>query len=863
MRETLDSYTNVWRSRNGSAAWTGIFVVGAAFALAALPMVLAQRTILYQGAGPHPGWYLIVCFVALLAFVLPASSPRRAYRSVWRFAPLTIVLLPFVPTSLQLAIVMIVISGALASVDRPFARRLSSLLNALLTTWMLCLGCVNVLGYIEARTTHFEMLGVPLAYVLKCLGYDSHFSHGFVFLTAEHSIHRILPSFGKFGGVFVPAVITNLLALGFILRLRYRAVLLACALTIPYAFLRTAALLLHAVEGGESAARWWDEMTIVLSFLPLAAVQVVVLWRLCPMNSESARAKQQSGAWRLAIGTLAGVFLTLGWHWVDPGIAKTGKVLIDERYSRWEWSEERIDEKRFGVKTVYNYYNMVDAISHYYDVERNFTDITDETLADVSVLILKTPTSPYPTEAVNAILRFVERGGGLWLISDHTNVFGNASHLNSVSLHYGIEHLYEAVVDPDANRQLMSPSRFSHPIIRRLPLFLWLTGNPLRAPWGGNDVILSSRLLTDRPDFSVNTGFGNFVPELDERVGSVIQAVAINRGSGRIAVWSDSTVFSNFAVFLPGRMELVLGYVDWLDRRNSTWPIREILLITGLIMLIVLSPKAGNDQTGTLGLTLGVSLSFAILPTLYDRFYPALQEHVPFDYVAFLERDAVSNHLPIVRSFDQPISDNYQTAFVAAQRAGLRPFVTGTFRELGKAATTVVIHGYETSWSDHDISSLISYVDLGGSLILLDAGLANERLLQTITDESGIVIERYRFELPDEVQEVAAVLQERSRQRRTGRPLLPRGPALSDPSGNLKLGRHEVSFTMRGGEPLIILSDEPDKAVAVRADLGHGSVLLCGTENLFSDVTLGQNSAVPDDLQYALLQLLFEWYKGR
>jgi len=34
----------------------------------------------------------------------------------------------------------------------------------------------------------------------------------------------------------------------------------------------------------------------------------------------------------------------------DPGIAKQGRVLIDEYYSNWEWTDRKLDTAWYGVQ---------------------------------------------------------------------------------------------------------------------------------------------------------------------------------------------------------------------------------------------------------------------------------------------------------------------------------------------------------------------------------------------------------------------------------------------------------------------------------------------------------------------------------
>jgi hypothetical protein len=56
--------------------------------------------------------------------------------------------------------------------------------------------------------------------------------------------------------------------------------------------------------------------------------------------------------------------------------------------------------------------------------------------------------------------------------------------------------------------------------------------------------------------------------DADEKYGCIPQAVAKKSGRGRVAVWSDSTLFSNFAMCMSGVPQIALGYVNWLNRRN-------------------------------------------------------------------------------------------------------------------------------------------------------------------------------------------------------------------------------------------------------------------------------------------------------
>ena len=50
--------------------------------------------------------------------------------------------------------------------------------------------------------------------------------------------------------------------------------------------------------------------------------------------------------------------------------------------------------------------------------------------------------------------------------------------------------------------------------------------------------------------------------------GVFLQMIGRAVGRGRVLGFTDSTVFSNFAAFHPGKAELFLASVEWLMREN-------------------------------------------------------------------------------------------------------------------------------------------------------------------------------------------------------------------------------------------------------------------------------------------------------
>ena len=99
--------------------------------------------------------------------------------------------------------------------------------------------------------------------------------------------------------------------------------------------------------------------------------------------------------------------------------------------------------------------------------------IDEKTLSACDVLVIKIPRFRYAPEEVRAIVHFVEAGGGLLLIGDHTNLDCSAAHMNDITRAFGFtfrdDVLYSNQPSPDQEHYQapMAP----HPAIEHVPEF--------------------------------------------------------------------------------------------------------------------------------------------------------------------------------------------------------------------------------------------------------------------------------------------------------------------------------------------------------------------------------------------------------
>lgn len=191
-----------------------------------------------------------------------------------------------------------------------------------------------------------------------------------------------------------------------------------------------------------------------------------------------------------------------------------------------------------------------------YDVATVATPFTPALLADTSVLIISGAFRPYTDEEIDAISRFVARGGALCIMLHIT------SPLVPLLDHFGVVtsgsaiHEQEGIIN--GNDLDFQVSRLSdHPLFREMKQFNLYGG------WA---------LLADRPDvhgiahtspkawIDLN---GNRRLDPDDAQQAFAVAVAGTSGSGRFVVFGDDAIFQNKA--LTGD-NLILGHnlAAWL-----------------------------------------------------------------------------------------------------------------------------------------------------------------------------------------------------------------------------------------------------------------------------------------------------------
>ena len=605
---------------------------------------------------------------------------------------------------------------------------------------------------------------------------------------------------------------------------RLRTLAKGTAVIATYLLARRALLVLIALETG-SPQLFWSPVVLCASIVPL----IVLLACFSGFRPSRIGASLQSALFSSRRRTILAVtcaftatlFVLSALYLVPAGPRNVGTVLFDEVHGDWESTRTAMDTETYGLTTTYNYASLYDWLSYYYPVGRLTQPLSQQSLGGCSVLVLKTPSSPYSREEIEAVDAFVRRGGGLFVIGDHTNVFGTTTVLNPVLARFGLALNYDSTyrLGSGSFTTYTPASPCLDPIAQHVERFDFLTSCSISAPVAAYRTIADSRILSNQADYATRDFFPKERYSSTSEFGRFIQAAAVLHGDGRVVLFTDSTCFSNFSVFMDGYPSFLLGTVAFLSRENPSVPWRALFLAAVVLALVALGTLMwrGRRVQGLAAVACGVLLGWAVFSVtacfVHRLTYPLPEpaEDVPFVYFDIEHSDIEIEPQPAsAEAYDR--TRQYDTFFVWSQRIGKIPQLVDAERrnEVLDGRPYVIINPHHAIRSGF-LDWISQYVVSGGTMILLDGCGRDPR-----GSEQLLAV----FELPL----VDACGEER----------VIEGASIT---------RHEIS---------------PSLTVSVSvAPIGVGRVVLVSDSSPFANLSLGGAFTVPSSIQKSLYDVVF------
>lgn len=495
-------------------------------------------------------------------------------------------------------------------------------------------------------------------------------------------------------------------------------------------------LIIALVLQDSNTALFWNNWLLILSFLPL----VYILNKFISDKDINDKFIKYFNKLKISISYYTGIsflfmliivllcLLIINNDGINP--KKDDRILIDESHSDWEWTDEAPNEEDFDVKSMYNYYAYREYLSHFYPVSTLREPLSKEILDKNDILIIKTPTKPYSEEEIKLITDYVDNGGGLILIGDHTNVFGTSTFINPIAEKFGMKFNFDATYELKTSQlSIFKPTKIlPHPIMQNIPILLFLTSCTLESDFTNERVIVGDSLRTAKGDYSQN----NFFPKINEKTdytfGLFNQMSVRIYGKGRVIAFTDSTIFSNFAFYLPYKYQLALNMIEWANTNNDNIKERARFLITIFILFLISlyhTFKKCNKSTILIFIIIAFVSSLPI--ALYiNRELNKYFQKTPIPIKAFktivFEQEYSKYFLPIETQMPKDRSAIiYEEFFSNAQRIGCLPIVQNDLKEsLNKNSKIIVIINPEKKFTNDIKQKIRQYIENGGSLLIMD-----------------------------------------------------------------------------------------------------------------------------------------------
>ena len=585
-----------------------------------------------------------------------------------------------------------------------------------------------------------DILSPLTSLVGNLLGLHTSSNNGIMFIQTIQHTYPVTITWEKLGcylwlNIFLGALL--LFALTYRKQKILRNTIIFLLTSSIYIILRFIAILYGYLTTTELSI-FWDPVYMTLSFLPLA----LLLTKLLPIdNSDEETIRIPSlGFTKKHLVVLLMMFLLVfsvigTFTFQDPGTMKKGRVLIDEYHSQWEDTTRPLDTEWYGLLSTYNYYSWAQWLSYYYDVEKN-TNITlsTELLNHYDILILKCPTESYSMPEIQSIKHFVDNGGGLYLIGDHTNVFGMNTFLNQISEQFGIRYKTDATYElGTGDLSIYQPDHlFSHPVIQHVTQFDFMTSctlepTSLLASVTMENIIIGNRLTSEPGTYATENFFRESVASPDSEYGYLLQAAAIKYGHGRVVAFTDSTVFSSFSMFTDGYPSFTLGTMEYLNRTNSYAYLNIIFVGIALLSLFVLFTLLRNvKKTKILWMflfagLLAFSTAAPLFSYLTNVYYPLPAVQTDYTHVCFDQQHSSFNISIKPTASLSNNKNNYGTFFVWTQRVGCIPSLEKNLKDSTTNGDIIVIINPIQSFTEPEIQMLTTYLENGGRVLLMDS----------------------------------------------------------------------------------------------------------------------------------------------
>jgi hypothetical protein len=423
--------------------------------------------------------------------------------------------------------------------------------------------------------------------------------------------------------------------------------------------------------------------------------------------------------------------------------APISEVVFDEGHGKWETVQASFGPDDFGRSANYTYSQLFQKAGKLVGKSSILENENQPLPTTDSLLVIKMPAEPLSAKFASRVAEWVEHGGRLLVVADHTDLYDTTQHANTLlAKHFGIRINSDATYNPIGMPTLATVPKAGG-LLGRIDAhgrqFAWQTGASFqRIPATGIELMTYGPSFAEPGDYSRANRFGPFVPELTKRFFNHSAIVAVSHGKGAVAVLLDSTPWSNFSIFREQYNQMLRGLVGALEH-----PIQLFILGSAAIALGVLGSLTmvfpSRFMAPVLGLVLGVALSAGL--SVGSVSWTTHQEGRDFGLRVAIGPNA---RLEFLKQILAPGERNYSRIVSAMGKYGLMPLASTPGTEiptLGTAKRWLLIEPSAEQLPKYQ--DILAHLRHGGDLaILFSPEQATQPSVLAWLNEWGLITQR-------------------------------------------------------------------------------------------------------------------------
>jgi hypothetical protein len=365
-------------------------------------------------------------------------------------------------------------------------------------------------------------------------------------------------------------------------------------------------------------------------------------------------------------------------------------------------------------QNITRYMNLTD-----YTSVTEIQNITSADLDRASILVVANLNVSFTKHEQSIIWEYVQKGGSLLVIGDHTNVGGIQNPLNKLLAPVGIRFRFDAALPSDEKFKWLTCTHVLYQTITfpvtSLDELQYGIGASLDISASSFPIIIGTSALSD--DGNQSNGdiayLGDYEYNKGEQLGDVILVAGAYYGQGKVLVFGDTSSFQNPA--LPFSYQFVQSSFTWLSSKQTGTTIAlqigisMMLLMGAILVFYVFKDRTISFALFPVLLCISLLLTVSINPVLMNTDNNDLTGNI-------VSIDASHNERFTIDSFTET---SVNGLIINLQRNNLLPILLREFSQRKIMASNLLIFNAPTkAFTSEEVTFLQSYMTNGGVVIL-------------------------------------------------------------------------------------------------------------------------------------------------